>query len=120
MLFVGFPVELQEADRVLGAPITINEETYDYGAELSEYLQPHGLDIYYIDRGVCVLGKKLDDALSGMHLSVTDFNDFVWAEVADVTAKLKAAGANLARITLSFIREDSKVVKDAHPLVMIF
>ena len=120
MLFLGFPVELQEAYRILGAAVTIKEENYDYGAELSEYLQPHGVDIYYIDQGVCVLGRKLDDALIGMHLSVLDFNDYVWTEAADIVAKLRAVGANLSRIRISFIREDSKVVTDAKPMVLIF
>ena len=120
MLFIGFPVELTEAYRILGVDVVIKEENYDYGEELSEYLQPFGLGVFYIDAGVCVLGRKLDDALGKKYNPVSHFTDSIWRESTDVLAKLKDAGANLSRIRICHMYEESKTVMDAKPMVMLF
>lgn len=119
MLLIGFPVELTEAYRILGVNVVIKEENYDYGEELSEYLQPFGVSIFYVDAGVCVLGKKLDDTLGRKYIPVSYFTDYIWRESADVVAKLKEAGADLSRIRISYMYEESKTIMDAKPMVLV-
>ncbi len=65
MICIGYPVELEEACRLLQLKFDRENRDYqyrkDYITRIDEYFQRHGIRFILQDKGLCIIGIKLDE-----------------------------------------------------------
>ena len=78
MVYIGYPVCMEEALRLCNLTSSYNKRDYynyykDGSDKLEKYLKPHGLNFYGLDKGVYVIGIYVDQELPNMNVNIDDF-----------------------------------------------
>lgn len=77
MVYIGYPVSLEESLRICN--ITVSSDESDYWSfhnectiKIKNYLRNYHLDFYGLDKGVYVIGLEIND-LPNMSVSIDEF-----------------------------------------------
>ena len=119
MLYLGYPVELAEAHRICNQPFP---EEYDYGESLSEFLKKADIDIFYLDDGVCLIGRELKQfALqSDFYFPANLATDVIQQEKQIIANAIQALHINLSVVQLSRPGTDSQIVRNPEPFLLFY
>ena len=113
MLYVGYPIEFEtacELVRGLG----------EYGSSTRSRLQTHGLDLYYIDKGVYIMGVEVNE----IHICDRAYQSVDAGLMQILIAKkkvvdgLKALGVNLSRFQIAPMEEEPIWVENPEPYLI--
>jgi hypothetical protein len=65
MIYIGYPVELAEACRLLKLNFDRDNDDYeyrkDYMTRIDQYFQKYGIRFIQQDKGLCIIGIKFDE-----------------------------------------------------------
>lgn len=124
-MYIGYPISLETAFNIFG------KENPEMNAlhggrcnvllgDINEELKKHDLYIYFYDKNVYILGKRVYDfsASSDTHYLVIDAIEVMIGYKNKVIAGLKAAGANLAEFDIEVMEGEPTKVKNPQPYVI--
>lgn len=66
MLYIGYPVELREACRLLKIHLDEDlpyDEYSEYYTRIHRYFQKHGIEFIRQDKGLCIIGVQFDNVI---------------------------------------------------------
>lgn len=120
MVYIGYPVCLEEALRLVEIPIEGNEFNYEYTDQYVERicnkLSRYGLSFYGLDKGVYVIGLKFDDYISELTCDLDETFICMIRLKNKVKKGIREAGISLQNIRIEpDLEDDSKVMNDPEP-----
>ena len=113
MLYVGYPIEFKTAGKLL-------QGCGEFGSSYRTRLQKHGLDLYDIDKGVCILGVIVDE----IHICDRAYQSVDTGIMQILVAKkkvvdgLKALGVDLSRFEIAPMEEETIWVENPEPYLI--
>jgi len=113
MLYVGYPIEFATAcDLVQGCG--------EYGSSTRSRLQKHGLDLYDIDKGVCIMGVVVEQIhiCDKAYQSVDNGLMQILVAKKKVVDGLRALGVNLSRFKIAPMEEEPIWVENPEPYLI--
>ena len=113
MLYVGYPIEFETACKLV-------EGCGEYGSSTRSRLQKHGLDLYDIDKGVCIMGIVVDviHICDKAYQSVDAGLMQILVAKKKVVDGLKALGVNLSRFQIAPMEEEPIWVENPEPYLI--
>ena len=119
MLYLGYPVELSEAHRICHQPMP---EEYDYGEALSDFLQKANIDIFYLDDGVCIIGRELPmfSLSADYYYPLTYVHQKLEEEKIVITNAIQALRIDLSSVQISHPGADSQTVRNPEPYLLFY
>lgn len=112
-MYIGYPISLNTAFNIFGNKESMEHEEPRY-TRFAAHLKKHNLELYFYDKNVYILGKRLDEFHPGndTHYSVNDAIELIIGYKHKIAASLKAAGANLAEFDIEVMEEEPKRVQN--------
>ncbi len=113
MLYVGYPIDFATAGNLL-------QGCGEFGSSCRTRLQTHGLDLYDIDKGVCIMGIVVDE----IHICDRAYQSVDAGLMQILIAKkkvvdgLKALGVNLSHFEIAPMEEETIWVKNPEPYLI--
>ena len=113
MLYVGYPIDFVTAGNLL-------QGCGEFGSSYRTRLQTHSLDLYDIDKGVCIMGIVVDE----IHICDRAYQSVDAGLMQILIAKkkvvdgLKALGVNLSRFQIAPMEEEPIWVENPEPYLI--
>ncbi len=116
MVYIGYPVSMEEALRLcnITSSYRINDHSNywnDVNRKLKNYLKPHGLNFYDLDKGVYVIGLKVDNYLSNMNVNMDDFM------ITLITLKNKVKNG-ISKASIDLLEVSIETDLEAEPIIV--
>ena len=118
-MYIGYAISIMTAFSIFGYRQSVEDSWARYNV-LRDHLKKHDMDLYFYDKNVYILGKRVDEfsATNDTHYSVNDAVELMIAYKHKVTASLKEAGANLAEFTIEVMEGEPMRVQNPPPYVI--
>lgn len=112
-MYIGYPISLETAFNIFGNKESMEHEEPRYN-RLAAHLKKHNLELYFYDKGLYILGKRVDEfsAAKDNHYLVIDAIELIIGYKNKLTASLKEAGANLAEFDIEVMEGEPTKVKN--------
>jgi hypothetical protein len=128
-LYFGIPVRVNEAIRILNLDLeeittkVIQQQYYsDYTfVEIAnDYLKKSNIQIYYLDKGLCVCGFKIDEPSDV-------WNKFINADELIIKLlnlkllfqkEIEKLNGNLSEVTLEYMEGEPEIIKNPIPYIL--
>lgn len=119
MLYLGYPVELVEAHRICHQPVP---EEYDYGETLSDFLTKAKIDIFYLDDGVCVIGRELKmfSLQSDYYFPANLASSHIQQEKQIIANAIKKLNIDISAVQIAHPGTDSQIVRNPEPYLLFY
>jgi hypothetical protein len=113
MLYVGYPIEFKTA-------LELTEGLGEFGSSTRSRLQKHGLDLYDIDKGVCIMGVVVEEIhiCDKAYQSINDGLMQILIANRKVLDGLRALGVNLSRFQIAPMEEEPIWVENPEPYLI--
>lgn len=115
MLYLGYPISLEEALRLFSLDKSL-VSTFYHTEPVQAYLKKKNshLLFFYIDKGSCFLGLSLSDSFVEYETAVTE----IIGLRRILLSELRNLGVDLSRVELTRIEEEGFWVENPEPFLM--
>jgi hypothetical protein len=121
-LYIGYPITLKEAFRILRLEgYDEHKHKSDNYSIISDYLEKIGpLNIYWIDKGQCVLGYHIK-SVTDVWEKFTEVDEFI-VNVIELKNQLRKdlikINADIDEITFEYMEGEPKTFKNPLPVIL--
>lgn len=118
-MYIGYAISLATAFTIFGHRSSVEDSWVRYNV-LREHLVKHELDLYFYDKNVYILGKRVNDfsATNDTHYTVNDAIELMIAYKEKVAQNLKVAGADLDKFDIEVMEGEPQRVQNPPPYVI--
>jgi hypothetical protein len=121
-MYIGYAISLATAFNIFDYKESLEDswaQEYRYHM-LRDHLVKHDLDLYFYDKNVYILGKRVGEFHAGndTHYLVNDAIELMITYKHKVTTALKAAGANLAEFDIEVMEGEPTKVQNPPPYLI--
>ena len=118
-MYIGYAISMMTAFNMFGYSQSVEDSWVRYNV-LREHLVKHDLDLYFYDKNVYILGKRVNEfsATNDTHYTVSDAIELMIAYKQKVAQNLKVAGANLAEFDIEVMEGEPQRVQNPPPYVI--
>ena len=118
-MYIGYAISLETAFTMFGYNQSTEDDNPRYN-RLRAHLKKHNLDLYFYDKGVYILGMRVDEFHAGndTHYSVNDAFELMITYKHKVTAALKTSGANMSEFDIEVMEGMPTRVYNPPPYVI--
>jgi hypothetical protein len=130
MLYLGLQMRAEMAAKLLKVPGTWDptSETYDSGSTeilvntvLTKHERKPSIRLYYLDKGVCILGLKLEDAYQNLwkrHDTLTETLKAILDAKLIFKENVKALGMDLSEVWIEYMEDGTELQKNPEPTLL--
>ena len=118
-MYIGYAISITTAFSIFGYRQSVEDSWVRYNT-LREHLAKHDLDLYFYDKNVYILGKRVDEfsATNDTHYSVNAAFELMITYKHKIIASLKEAGANLEEFDIEVMEGEPTRVQNPPPYVI--
>ncbi len=126
MVYVGYPVNLEEALRLFN--LEFNEEptsSYYYYSKCREFINKkinqYGLGFYVLDKNLHVIGLNLDESLGSCwenHISIDDSIMILLESKKKIKEAMKNANIDLSNIEITHMEGEDIIMDNPEPFLI--
>jgi hypothetical protein len=121
MIYIGYPVNMEEALRLFKLPRTVdsfNPQWWKCSEYINNEIIKYGLNFYYLDKGFCVVGIEVNNNLGNIWYDHKNIDDCIIGLIQLkklVKEKFESSGIDLSRIEITHMEGEDVIVSNPEP-----